>query len=91
LDFAKKLTKEGVLSLDQPKVLPEIDPREILEDCRLKKLQVRTVLKSIYTASSAPSPASAAEPPHKTLPLPVFASLCPAPDRSCAQLSCFLC
>ncbi len=56
VDFAKKLTKEGVLSIGRLKDLSEAEAVEILEGCGMKKLQVRTVMQSF--APTAPSPES---------------------------------
>ncbi len=56
LDFAKKLTKEGVLSIGRLNDLSEAEAVEVLEGCGMKKLQVRTVMKSF--APTAPSPES---------------------------------
>ncbi len=56
VDFAKKLTKEGVLSIGRLKDLSEAEAVEVLEGCGMKKLQVRTVMKSF--APTAPSPES---------------------------------
>jgi hypothetical protein len=65
LDFAKKLTKEGVLSLVQLKDLSEAEAVEVLEGCGMKKLQVRTVMKSVATATPT---ASYMMPPAPPLP-----------------------
>jgi TPR repeat protein len=70
VDFAKKLTKEGVLSISRLKDLSEAEAVEVLEGCGMKKLQVRTVMKSFAPPSSAaaaaispaPSPAPAPSP-----------------------------
>ena len=64
LDFAKKLTKEGVLSMKQLKDLPEADAVEVLEVSGMKKLQIRTVMRSMAPPTApvpaSPSPAAAA-------------------------------
>jgi hypothetical protein len=60
MDFAKKLSDEGVLSISQLKDLSEAEAVEVLEGCGMKKLQVRTVMKSVAPAP-APAPASAAQ------------------------------
>jgi hypothetical protein len=65
------MTKEGVLSMEKLKKLPEADAREVLEAVGMKKLQVRAVLECIAPppvvapVSPAPSPAPAPKPaPH---------------------------
>ncbi len=72
LDFAKKLSKEGVLSMDELKKLSEADTREVLEAAGMKKLQVRKVMLEciapppvVAPISPASSPAPAPKPaPH---------------------------
>jgi hypothetical protein len=77
LDFARKLTKVGVLSLDRLKKLPEAHAREVLESCGLKKLQVLTILEAVAPVSPAPSPAPA---PPKVAPVSASAASAAAAD-----------
>ena len=58
LDFAKKLTKEGVLSMKQLKDLPEADAVEVLEVSGMKKLQIRTVMRSMAPPAAEAAPAA---------------------------------
>ena len=58
LAFAKKMTQEGILSLDKLKKVPEADAIEVLGAAGMKKLQIRTVMESIAFPIDAPvSPA----------------------------------
>ena len=61
LAFAKKMTQEGILSLDKLKKVPEADAIEVLGAAGMKKLQIRTVMESI--AFPIDAPVSPAPPP----------------------------
>jgi hypothetical protein len=77
LDFARKLTKDGLLSVNQLQDLSEVEAVEVLESCGMKKLQIRTVMKCIaLPAAVAAMPLAAAPDPAiaPTLDPPTIAS-----------------
>jgi hypothetical protein len=58
LDFAKKLTKEGVLTMERLKKLSADKAQKVLEKVQMNDIQIETVMEAIAPAP-APAPAPA--------------------------------
>ena len=68
--FARSLADQGVITLENLRLMPAADVREILQSAGMKKQEVETVLEAY---APAPAPAPAPVPAYVPAPAPVSA------------------